>query len=181
VYSGINVLDRREEMNFSQTRTQQLQNITSKEIVKIHPLLPPTRITIYDTTFTDISTTETINRKNRYRYVSIPVGLRFSGYKKRLGLHLSADAAVQVITSYSGTILAPGSLEQDLSSSNFKRSKIGGSVSTAFGVSYLMKPRFTLMVEPRATYFMTPINSNSYGINQRDYSYGLLIGLKYHL
>lgn len=179
IYSGINWLQRREQMEYVKTTTFVNTTIKSHEVIEYHPILPPKRITIYDTAHQQMEVKSNESRQNSYTHITIPVGFRFSAYGNKLGYHISVDGAMQIASLNKGSVMHNQSEELDLTAPDYKRKQVGYSASGSFGVSYLMTNRWSLVSEYRATYFLSPTNGSGYQINQYDFGHGLLFGMKY--
>jgi len=181
LYTGINYLNRRERMEFTSVENYTIRNITENEVVAVHPLLPPRTFILFDTSYTQISTSKNLQSTNTYTYYTLPIGLRYTWYQNKLGVYASADAAIQLAAQNNGSILTVGAVEQDLSSSDFnRRKKLGATAGGSFGVSYLFDERITGLIGWKGTYFLTPVNGSRYLLDQRDYSSSLMVGVKYH-
>lgn len=181
VYTGINYLNRRERMEYTSVENYTIRNITENEVVAVHPLLPPKTFILFDTSYTQITTSKNLQSTNTYKYYTLPIGMRYTWYKNKWGIYASADAAIQLAAQNNGSILTAGAVEQDLSSSDFnRRKKLGATAGGSFGVSYLFDERITAMFGFKATYFLTPVNGSRYLLDQRDFSRSLMTGVKYH-
>ncbi|MFT4523503.1 MAG: hypothetical protein ACI8ZN_002457 [Bacteroidia bacterium] len=179
-YIGLDYLKRRETMSFGYSSTTTNMNVNSRTITVVRPNGPPTTTTVYDTSFETQTVDKQARSNNSYQYVSLPIGLRFTGYKGKFGFSVSADAALVLQNSYRGYVLdSEQGVLTNLNNGSFKRSITGTSMCAAFGVSYFLTPRFTGIFEPRATYFLSPTNGFAYRLNQYDYAYTANFGLKY--
>lgn len=180
-YAGLQWLNRREAMSFTKTHTEEHMKINSREVVVVHPVEPPKTITVYDTAYSKVIVDESIENKNTYNHVSIPLGLRFSLYHNKIGLHIAGEGSIRLMSLARGTVMNADLSQEDLASENFRRTSLGYGIGAGLGFSYLFDPRFTAMVEPiRMTYFKSPTNNTRYALNQLDYGYSLMFSLKYH-
>ncbi len=178
IYSGVSYFNRRESMNYEKEVSKTHENITSQKVTEYHPVYGPREITLYDTTYQTVTVKNNLGSNNSYKHVSVPLGIRYTLYKKNIGFYLSGNVGLEVLTKTSGSVL-DGDYNEVSLDNNFARTTLGTTMGIGAGVSYLLNDRFTALFEPRATIYLSPINKTSYPLNQWDQGYSLTIGLKY--
>lgn len=181
VYSGLNYFNRREKMSFERVTESTQMHIDSREVIEYHPIYGPRTVTLYDTSYQTLKVKENLSSNNSYRHVTVPLGLKYTlYYGEKLGFYMNGNMGLEVYTKTEGVIL-DGDLNEVNLSSNFSRTRLGTSLSAGMGVVYRMNDRMFALFEPRATLYLSPVNNDSYRLNQLDQVGGLYIGLKYGL
>ncbi|MCB0735436.1 MAG: outer membrane beta-barrel protein [Flavobacteriales bacterium] len=181
LYSGLNWSNRRERVEYTLYNQSFNQQVTWKDVVQYDPLLPPQTIRLYDTTYESVEVQEQINHTNRYSRISVPIGARYTAYvNDRWGVFLNGDAALIVNSQFKGAVLRDDQTELNVSTPAYRRSTLGYSAGVGAGASYLIDPRVTLLGATRFNYVISPTTSGQYGLNQYDYTFSLMVGLKYH-
>lgn len=178
VFTGVSFFDRRENMSFEKTTNETRENITSRQVIEYHPIYGPRQRTVYDTTYQTVEVKRNVTSANSYKHLTVPLGLRYTLYGKRIGFYLSGNVGMEILTKTSGSVVN-GDFEEVTLNNKFARTTLGANVGAGMGLSYLLNDRFTAIFEPRATFYLSPTNGNQYSLNQWDQGYTVFLGLKY--
>ncbi|GEM_PF-2539292 len=179
-FGGVGFFNRRESMNYYQQSMVTDMNVTSKQVIEHHPVFSTRQVTVYDTTYDQRSVETKGAFNNSYKHFYVPVGLRYTLYGKKLGIHLAVNGGLEVMTKTSGVVLND-QYEEVVIDEGFARTRMGNMVGVGFGVTMLAKERLNILAEVKGNFFLSPTNSASYPINQNDLGYGVSLGLKYDL
>jgi hypothetical protein len=179
-FGGVGFFNRRESMNYYQQSFVTDMNVTSKQVIEQHPVFGTRKVTVYDTTYNQRSVEATSAYNNSYKHFYVPVGLRYTLYGKKLGIHLAVNGGLEVMTKTSGVVLND-KYKEVVIDEGFARTRMGNMVGVGFGVTMLAKERLNILAEVKGNFFLSPTNGASYPVNQNDLGYGLSLGLKYDL
>lgn len=179
-FVGLGYFNRREKMVYQNNYQVTDADITSKKVIEYHPVFGTREVTVYDTSYTTRDVQTNGDAKNNYKHVYVPLGLRFTVYDKKFGIHMSVNGGLEVMTKSSGTILND-QYQEVMLGKDFSRTSFGGMLGAGFGASFIVNDRINILTEYRVNYFMSPTNGDKYPIRQQDLGHGLMIGLKYDL
>ncbi|MCC6816818.1 MAG: hypothetical protein IT267_10435 [Saprospiraceae bacterium] len=149
---------------------------------------------IYDSKGNPIDTQKTIidkiaRQKNVYKFYDIPALIGYEMDISDFVFSFNAGLGMNLRTKYYGSIYSEdGSKVINLNStqgengdSRLFKSNIGLSIVASFGLNYKLNGHFLLLAEPNLRYYLNPITTDTYSLEQRYFQMGISIGLRYRI
>ncbi|MEO6189708.1 MAG: hypothetical protein ABIO44_04350 [Saprospiraceae bacterium] len=128
-------------------------------------------------------------RYNTYKFLDVPIILGYEIDLADFVFSLNAGLGFNISSSYAGKVYSKdlvttidlSSAKSDVSSENYFKQKIGISIIGSFGLNYKINRKLMLLAEPTIRYYMKPITSSSYPIDQKYLQLGISTGLRYRI
>ncbi len=126
--------------------------------------------------------------KNKFTYIDIPFIAAYERDLKDFILSVNGGFGINVMAKQSGKIYKPDQASLFVlnaadgeGENNVYRNRAGISLLASIGLNYKYNDRILLMLEPSMRYYLKPITSESYGLEQRYAYFGLNAGIRYRI
>lgn len=156
---------------------------SSKFVTHVDPMLGNTIYKTYDTLDYVRSNAATISHDVVLTFVDMPVMIGYKWLGKRTGLALQGGVICNLIFKQKGNYAAYNYILNDVKTDtqNPYNTSAGLSLAGAITGNFKLNDQVDLLVEPHTRYFLKPISSSSYPVQQKIFSYGLNVGLRLKL
>ncbi len=177
--TGLNFLVRNEQVDHTRWFTKNEMGVKNTTVWIQRPNDLPIQKVISDTTYINRKYSDVTNRINTYRYLSIPVAVRYNHYFSKFGIFVTTGVMFDVNRSNNAFVLNKSEI-LEATSNNAMTSYFHSRGLLSLGSFYRFNSTFSLSLESVGTYSINNLSSKSYGLKQREYTYGLQTSLRYN-
>lgn len=178
-FTGFEYTQRNEEMTHAHSSTSLEEIIQTKRVKVLDPIEGEKWIDVEYSEWVEKEIEHKFNSQNMYKRVVVPVGLRYNLYKNRWSFGPSMALGLQVWNKNTGSIMVSNLEVESLEEGSFGTNPMSLETRIAFGGTYRLNQRLSLLVEPSMKYFINPVSGSSYVLKQQDYGIDIDFGLKF--
>lgn len=184
INTGIQFSQRREKFSIGykwQTNEQYIDS--SKFVTYIDPFTGPVIYKTYDTLNYVRTFKDSMQHNLLMSWVDIPVMMGYKWLGRRAALTVQAGVMFNLLFSQKGNVapLQYVSGDVQLTSETLFNHTAGISFCGGFSVSRRLTDKLDLLIEPHTRYVLKPVTTEAFPIQQKVFTYGINIGVRYKL
>jgi hypothetical protein len=184
INTGIQFSQRREKFSIGYKWQTNEPYIDSSEFVTyIDPFTGPVIYKTYDTLNYVRTFKDSMQHNLLMSWVDIPVMMGYKWLGRRAALSLQAGVMFNLLFSQKGNVAplqyVPGDVQQ--TSETLFNHTAGISFCGGVSVSRRLTDKLDLLIEPHTRYVLKPITTEAFPIQQKVFTYGINIGVRYKL
>ncbi|MEP7195026.1 MAG: hypothetical protein ABI851_00790 [Saprospiraceae bacterium] len=138
-----------------------------------------------DTIYSDVEIIE--QKYNTYKFLDLPIIVGYEIDLTDFVFSFNGGLGINLSSTYSGQVTGPdlkklidiSSASQDNVETPYFKKNVGLSLMGSFGLNYKINGRLMLLAEPTIRYYLNPITSNDYPLEQKYLQLGISTGLRY--
>jgi hypothetical protein len=184
INTGIQFSQRREKFSIgykSQTNEQYIDS--SKFVTYIDPFTGPVIYKTYDTLNYVRTIKDSMQHNLLMKWVDIPVMIGYKWLGRRSALSIQAGVMFNLLFTQKGNVAPLYYVPGDAQASGetlFNRTA-GMSICGGFSASRKLTDKLDLLIEPHTRFILNPITAPAFPIQQKIFTYGINVGVRYKL
>lgn len=144
--TGLISENRNEKVTYNQSELRKKLNVTQKQVVVYHPVLPPKTILVNDSSYVDEKVDYNFNRNNKYTTISMPLVLGYDFHLGKMNYRFVAGPMLNLHTSSSAKVLERSGNEILLVGYK-ENSSLKASIYTAMAMKFALSPTCNFLTE----------------------------------
>jgi len=183
-HTGLNYSQRREKFSIiHKWQTHEDYIDSSKFVTYIDPFAGNVIYKTYDTLDYVRTHKDTLHHNLVMSFVNIPAMLGYKWLGRRSGIAVQGGVIFNMLFQQKGTMANFNYTANDVKTNSQQafKSKAGLSLAAAITSNFKLSEKLDLIIEPHTNYMLKSLNTASYPLQQKIFSYGLNVGLRLKL
>jgi hypothetical protein len=183
-HTGLSYSQRREKFSIiHKWQTHEDYIDSSKFVTYIDPFAGNVIYKTYDTLDYVRTHKDTLHHNLVMSFVNIPAMLGYKWLGRRSGIAVQGGVIFNMLFQQKGTMANFNYTANDVKTNSQQafKSKAGLSLAAAISSNFKLSEKLDLIIEPHTNYMLKSLNTASYPLQQKIFSYGLNVGLRLKL